>query len=107
MGDDHIVNPLAEKYTGGWVGDVLTASQTLGSRTGAGGAPNTRKMAVTPPSGVGSSVVGTRDDMSASATRKDVMIVLEFLSEIGLPADSIDNASWAEIRGYLRGRLNL
>lgn len=105
--DDHIVNPLAKTYSRGWAGDMPTASQALECRTGEGGAPNPGTMAVTPPCGVGPSEVGTRDDLSASANRTDVLIVRKFISDVGLPAESIDNGSWVYICGYLSGSLNL
>lgn len=107
VGNDHIINQLVDTDTSSWAGDLPTVSHALEGRKCAGGAPNSGTMAVTPPIGVGPSEFGTPDDVSVSATQTDLMIVPEFLGDVCLRADSIDNYSWSEIRGYLRGRLNL
>lgn len=37
----------------------------------------------------------------------DLAMVREFLIEVGMPVEKMNEASWPELRGYLCGRLNL
>lgn len=38
---------------------------------------------------------------------EDVTIVREFILEVGISNKTVNDAIWAEIRGYIRGRVNL
>lgn len=69
-------------------------------------AVNSGTVAVIPPSGTCLRDVGAPVDVTTRETRTNVLIVLQFLCELVLQADTINNARRAEIHCYLRGRLN-
>lgn len=113
IGNDDGFNPLTDMGPGNWTEDIPTDSQIVGSGRDA-----------VHPTGDGagqSMVVGDsgRDSAGAAAASTaavgfgivsrptDLTVVREFLIEVGIPSDMVGDSSWAELRGYLRGRLNI
>lgn len=85
---------------------MQTANQALGGTPGvssdnSGGSNASQPNAAnckTAAAGVSSAAVG--NGLSY------IIILWEFLCEVRIPGEKVDNASWAELRRCLRGRLN-
>lgn len=99
--DDKMGNPLAERKDGGWVEDVYNPNQAMQYQPENGGS-NAKTTASQ------MCVSGVEGGPSAAAARYrmiDVAIVHEFLCEVFIPGETVDDASWAERRRYLCGFL--
>lgn len=57
--------------------------------------------------GPSTTTAGPATGNESSSGRPDVVIIREFLCEVGVAAETVHNSIWVELRGYLRGRLNL
>lgn len=111
--DGDFVNPLADPGPSNWVEDIpddpLEETTMQGTGEAVADAGDPRETVVGTGGSVDrvplpSDVVEGVDPASCSA---DLAAVRQFLVEVGFPSEMVVRASWAELRGYLRGRSNL
>lgn len=105
VGDDDVPNPLAESgITGNWTGDVPTDDMMAIPGVQAG--PSSARAAA-PQVQRGIEGSGVAGDRQVRSDKSDLAVVREFLTEVGLSDEIVNGSSWSELRGYLRGRLNI
>lgn len=102
MGEKEYRNPFSSFASPKWTGDVPTGNPDRGGvvsgAVASGDCPSNPGAAMTANVAAG----GGDDDV-----RSDIGHVRRFLCDVGMGPETVDKASWAKLRGHVRGRMNL